>query len=112
MRHYQYLAKNSSFVCIDKNPKMKYSTLRISGFVLVATLLLFAGCTPKPTKKMAKKTTKQWDNTIPGSFSQQVSMKLDSSKVDSFFAHYPDLKTYAPQVKNLLPGKAICLCLV
>lgn len=84
---------------------MKYNTLRISGFVLVATLLLFAGCTPKPTKKMAKKTTKQWDNTIPGSFSQQVSMKLDSSKVDSFFAHYPDLQTYAPQVKTFYQAR-------
>jgi len=79
---------------------MKYTLFR-SGIVFLSIIaIVFAACNREQKKLKVKKTKKEWDKTIPGSFSQQVNLKLDSSEVDSFFTRYPDLKAYNTQVKD------------
>lgn len=74
-------------------------------FFLILTIVL-AACRQGSKKTVVKKESKKaWDKTIPGSFSQQVSLKLDSSNLDSFFVHYPLLTTYAPQVKDFYQSR-------
>jgi murein L,D-transpeptidase YcbB/YkuD len=69
--------------------------------ILVCFGCTIAGCNREAKQPKAKVSPKKsWDKTIPGSFSTQVSLKLDSTLVDSFFVHYPQLQTYAPQVKG------------
>ncbi|MBD1391934.1 L,D-transpeptidase family protein [Mucilaginibacter glaciei] len=68
--------------------------------LLFVVALFICACNQEAKKPARKKAKKHWDNTIPGSFSQQVDLKLDSNQVDSFFTHYPDLKAYGDQVKS------------
>ena len=79
---------------------MKPILVRSTTFVILLQLLFFAACTQEKKKDPPKKAKKQWDSTIPGSFSKQVDLKLDSNLVDTFFAHYPELKAYNIQVKD------------
>ncbi|AMR31526.1 hypothetical protein A0256_08845 [Mucilaginibacter sp. PAMC 26640] len=79
---------------------MKPILVRSTTFVILLQLLFFAACTQEKKKAPPKKAKKQWDSTIPGSFSKQMDLKLDSNLVDTFFAHYPELKAYNIQVKD------------
>jgi murein L,D-transpeptidase YcbB/YkuD len=79
---------------------MKYTCYRAIAFATLIIVVFLSACRHDVKKKAVKKAKVQWDKTIPGSFSQQVVMKIDSSQVDSFFVHYPELKNYATQVKN------------
>lgn len=68
---------------------------------VLIVIVLMAACKQGPEKpKVKKQQKKAWDKTIPGSFSQQVKLKLDSAELDSFFVHYPSLNQYAAQVKD------------
>jgi murein L,D-transpeptidase YcbB/YkuD len=67
----------------------------------VAGILQFSACRRKTEPAKIKDNPKRdWDKTIPGSFSTQSSLFLDSIKLDSFFVHYPDLKNNMDQVKG------------
>lgn len=84
---------------------MRYHFYR-SAFILPALIMvLFTACDRSPKKQAPKKPKKNWDHSIPGSFSQQVDLKIDSNLVDSFFVHYPDLKAFSQQVKDFYRGR-------
>lgn len=78
-----------------------FTAMKKISIILSLIILVTAAC-KQPAKKHAEKNKpkKNWDKTIPGSFSQQVSLKLDSNQVDTFFVHYPLLKMYDKQVKD------------
>lgn len=84
---------------------MKPYTVRSVIIFASLSILFFTACKQEAKKKAPKQAKKQWDNTIPGSFSKQVDVKLDSNQVDSFFTDYPDLKAYNKQVKDFYRGR-------
>lgn len=80
---------------------MKLHYIKPVLYILFITALLFTACNRQQKKAANKaKQKKEWDRTIPGSFSTQSALKLDSNQVDSFFVHYPDLAVYLKQVNG------------
>jgi murein L,D-transpeptidase YcbB/YkuD len=69
--------------------------------LLLLTICCLFACQEEKKKKAVKiNPKKNWDRSIPGSFSTQVSLKLDSALLDTFFVHYPALKAYSTQAKD------------
>ena len=80
---------------------MKYFPFRVFTLLILANCFLFAACNRKGNTQIPKaQPKKNWDRTIPGSFSTQAVLKFDSMRVDSFFTRYPDLKNYDTQVRS------------
>ncbi|WP_448701904.1 murein L,D-transpeptidase [Mucilaginibacter sp. AW1-3] len=77
---------------------------------LLLSLTLLAAC-KQGQKKRAEKSgaENEWDHSITGSFSGQVTLKLDSDRLDSFFSSYPDLKKQAKQVKQFYRDRQFAL---
>jgi len=79
---------------------MRFSQVRY--FLLFAIVsFLLAGCRQnQQPKKTVKKDSlaKEWDKTIPGNFSEQVSSVFDSTQISNFINIYPDLKSYTGDV--------------
>lgn len=70
------------------------------GYLLLA-MMLFTACKQESNRAdKVKESKKDWDKTIPGSFSEQVILKLDSNRLDSFFVTYPELNDYAKEVRG------------
>lgn len=84
---------------------MDHRLFRFTFIIFGLTAVLIAACNQSPKKQVPKKPKKNWDRSIPGSFSQQVDLKIDSNLVDSFFVHYPDLKAFNQQVKDFYRGR-------
>ncbi|MDN5285576.1 MAG: murein L,D-transpeptidase [Mucilaginibacter sp.] len=51
-----------------------------------------------------KKMVKEWNKTIPGSFSDQTKAVFDSSQIDTFLKKYPAFDVYAKDI-NFFYGK-------
>jgi murein L,D-transpeptidase YcbB/YkuD len=67
----------------------------------VGLLLLMAGFSLNSCSQEVKKSTpadslkKAWDQTIPGNFSTQSKVVLDSTQIAVFLKHYPGLREFA-----------------
>lgn len=71
--------------------------------VVLAGSFFLPGCNQsRSPKKVTKKDslTKEWDKTIPGNFSGQISSVFDSAQIDAFVKLYPDLKSYTDDVSK------------
>jgi murein L,D-transpeptidase YcbB/YkuD len=78
-------------------------------FILLAVMISMfhlQGCNQKDKPlKVRNNPKKEWDQTIPGSFSTQVSVLVDSTKLNDFFKNYPDLKNYEEQVRSFYQNR-------
>src|SRR5579875_533303 len=71
-------------------------------------LILFSGgfwvcsCNQQPAKKSIPSNTsaKDWDQTIPGNFSEQSKTVFDSTQIAVFIGHYPELKSYEAEMTS------------
>jgi murein L,D-transpeptidase YcbB/YkuD len=88
---------------------MKYNFLRYLVIILLIGGFYLSGCQQPAKKPKAKATVskKNWDKSIPGNFSTQVKLKLDSVQIDSFFKQYPDVAAYANQVKGFYSNRQL-----
>lgn len=72
--------------------KMLYITIFLSSL---------AGCGQSPVEKHNMDTlAKDWNNTIPGNFSDQSQAKFDSLHIVMFFKTYPDLGSFEFQLRK------------
>jgi murein L,D-transpeptidase YcbB/YkuD len=70
--------------------------------VLISSFSIVGCGQNQQAKKTAPATkdslAKEWDKTIPGNFSEQVSSTFDSTQINAFVKQYPDLKSYSGDV--------------
>ncbi|CAN5356508.1 L,D-transpeptidase family protein [soil metagenome] len=58
-----------------------------------------------PNKDKADTLAKDWNRTIPGSFSAQQEVVFDSVQLKAFFKKYPGFKTYAKQIRSFYQSR-------
>lgn len=84
----------------------KYNTF--FQYIFFALLVVFTWSCSNERKKSQKElddslkteALKKWDETIPGSFSEQTELTFDSTEISVFFASYPELKIYEDSIKK------------
>jgi len=87
------------------NRRIKYYTL----LIITGVSILFS-CKQSPKHRVSKadsikkKIVKEWNKTIPGSFSDQTKTVFDSSQINIFLKKYPAFDPYAKDI-NLFYSK-------
>lgn len=71
-------------------------------FLLALISSFFSSSCSQQKKKLnlADSLAKDWDQTIPGSFSGQSTLVYDSTQMGHFLNSYPDFKVYEDEIRN------------
>jgi len=70
--------------------------------ILLLSGISLSSCSQQPVKKTipTDPVAKDWNQTIPGSFSGQSKTVFDSTQLTSFIRHYPEFKSYADEITS------------
>lgn len=81
---------------------MLYGHLKYIFLILLLGGFSFTSCSQQPVKKSipADSSAKDWNQTIPGSFSGQSKTVFDSTQITAFVRHYPEFKSYATEISS------------
>ncbi|MDN3548250.1 L,D-transpeptidase family protein [Mucilaginibacter aquaedulcis] len=85
-------------------PNLRYKLL------IISLLITLFGCRPNVKQTLSKvdsvkkKIVKDWNKTIPGSFSNQTESVFDSAQIAIFLKKYPNFNAYANDI-NLFYSK-------
>jgi murein L,D-transpeptidase YcbB/YkuD len=80
-------------------------------FLGLALAWTITGCnTSGPGNKRTRKDTvakqvERWNKTIPGNFSEQREVFLDSTALNAFFATYPDTRKYEKEMRQFYSNR-------
>jgi murein L,D-transpeptidase YcbB/YkuD len=81
--------------------------LRYNHLKLVLLMLLSGGfsvnsCSQQPVKKIVPTDSlvKNWNQTIPGNFSEQTKTVFDSTQLTVFINHFPGFKSFAIEINS------------
>jgi len=75
--------------------------------IILISIICFSACNQSGKKQKAntndsieRKAIQEWNKTIPGNFSQQTDLHVDSTLLIQFFQKYPDLQSYKENVSK------------